>query len=130
MVHGWNGDFFAAFDEISDDDFDAYERYYYFIPEEGGVQWVDNMAILADALHPCTSHTFINFILDAENGAALTNYNFYGSPNAAAEPFIDPEILDDPSIYPPPDVLANLEFIADTGDFETTYEQYWELAKS
>lgn len=130
VVHGWNGDFFAAFDEISDDDFDAYERYYYFIPEEGGVQWVDNMAILADAPHPCTSHAFINFILDAENGAALTNYNFYGSPNAAAEPFIDEEILDDPSIYPPDDVLANLEFIADTGDFETSYQDYWELAKS
>ncbi len=130
IAHGWNGDFFAAFDAVSTDEFDAYEVYYYFVPEEGGVQWVDNMAILADAPHPCTAHTFINFILDAENGAALTNWNFYASPNAAATEYIDPEILEDPSIYPPPETLANLEFIADTGDFETKYSDYWEQAKS
>ena len=130
IAHGWNGDFFGAFDDVSDDSYDAYEHYYYFVPEEGGVQWVDNMAILADAPHPCTAHAFINFILDPENGAALTNFNFYASPNAAATEFIDPEILDDPSIYPPPETLANLEFIADTGDFETKYSDYWEQAKS
>lgn len=130
IAHGWNGDFFGAFDDVSDDNYDAYEHYYYFVPEEGGVQWVDNMAILADAPHPCTAHTFINFLLDAENGAALTNFNFYASPNAAATEFIDSEILEDPSIYPPPETLANLEFIADTGDFETKYSDYWEQAKS
>ena len=43
-----------------------------------------------DAPHPCTAHAFINFLLDAENGAALTNWNYYASPNAAAEEFIDP----------------------------------------
>ena len=51
--------------------------------------------------HPCTAQAFINFLLDAENGAALTNWNFYASPNAAAEEFIDAEILEDPAIYPP-----------------------------
>lgn len=130
IAHGWSGDFFGAFDDASTDDFDAYERYYYFVPEEGGVRWVDNMVILRDAPHPCTAHTFINFLLEPENAAALTNFNFYASPVAAAEPFIDPEILDDPSIYPPPETLANLEFIADTGDFEINYTDAFTAAKS
>ncbi len=129
IAHGYSGDFFAAFDGASTDDYDAWEHFYYFVPKEGGTRWVDNMAILADAPHPCTAHTFINFILDPENGAALTNFNFYASPNQAAEEFIDPEILDDPAIYPPADVLANLEFIKDTGDFEINYQDYFTQAK-
>ncbi|MDH5372360.1 MAG: spermidine/putrescine ABC transporter substrate-binding protein [Acidimicrobiia bacterium] len=130
VAHGWSGDFFAAFDEASDDDYDAYEDFGYGIPKEGAVAWVDTMAIPITADAPCTAHTFINFILDAENGAALTNFNFYASPNAASEPFVDPEILEDETIYPPDDVFQRLEFLADTGDFETSYSDAFNEVKS
>jgi spermidine/putrescine-binding protein len=129
-AHGYSGDFFAAYDEASDDDYDAYEDFGYGIPKEGAVAWVDTMAIPITADAPCTAHTFINFILDAENGAALTNYNFYASPNAAATPFIDEEILGDETIYPPDDVFDRLEFIADTGDFETNYTDVFTEVKN
>jgi spermidine/putrescine-binding protein len=129
-AHGYSGDFFAAYDEASTDDYDAYEDFGYGIPKEGGVAWVDTMAIPITADAPCTAHTFIDFILDAENGAALTNWNFYASPNAAAEPFIDPEILEDDTIYPSADVLANLEFLRDTGiDFELQYQDAFDRVK-
>jgi spermidine/putrescine-binding protein len=129
IAQGWNGDFFLEFDSLSTDDYDAYEDFGYFVPEEGGVIWVDTMAIPANAPHPCTAHTFINFILDAQNGATLTNYNFYGSPNTAAEPYIDPAILDDPSIYPPEEVRQKLEFIADLGTVNALYEQMFTEAR-
>lgn len=125
LAHGYSGDFFAAFDEN-----DAWEDFGYGIPVEGGVAWVDNMAIPVTADAVCTAHTFINWILGAENGAALTNFTFYASPNAAAEPFIDPEILEDPAIYPPQDVRDRLEFIADVGDAATTYADAFSAAKS
>lgn len=117
VAHGWSGDFFAAFDEV-----DGWEDFGYIIPQEGAVAWVDNMAIPTTADAPCTAHTFIDFILDAENGAALTNFNFYASPNVASEPFIDAEILEDEAIYPPDEAFDRLEFIADTGDFELQYQ--------
>jgi spermidine/putrescine transport system substrate-binding protein len=112
--HGYSGNFFVQFDAADNPD-----QYEYFVPDEGGTRWVDNMAVVADAPHPCTAHTFINFLLDAENGAALTNWNYYASPNAAAEEFIEAEILEDPAIYPTD--LSKLEFITDTGDFEINY---------
>jgi len=118
VAHGYSGDFFTAFDEVED----GWDRFGYIIPEEGAVAWVDNMAIPVTADAPCTAHTFIDFILDAENGAALTNYVYFASPNLAAEEFIDPEILEDEAIYPPDDVFERLEFIADTGDFELNYQ--------
>jgi spermidine/putrescine-binding protein len=125
VSHGFSGTFFFAIDEV-----DGWDRYVYFVPEEGGTVWVDNMAIPTNAEHPCTAHTFINFLLDAENGAALTNWNYYASPNEAAEEFILPEILEDESIYPDEESFERLEFIEDTGDFEINYTDYFSQARN
>ncbi len=130
VAHGYSGDFFSAFDDASDDNYDAYEDFGYIIPLEGAVAWVDNMAIPTTADAICTAHTFIDFILDAENGAAVTNFNYYASPNLAAAAFIDPEILEDPTIYPPEEVFQRLEFIADTGDFELNYQDAFQAIKN
>lgn len=113
-AHGYSGNFFVQFDGTDDP-----SQYEYFVPEEGGTRWVDNMAVVVDAPHPCSAHAFINFLLDAENGAALSNWNYYASPNAAAEEFIEAEILEDPAIYP--EDMSKLEFISDTGDFEINF---------
>jgi putrescine transport system substrate-binding protein len=59
------------------------------------------MAIPKDAKNVDEAHAFINFVLDAQIGADITNYVWYGSPNEAAKEFIDEEILDDPGIFPP-----------------------------
>jgi spermidine/putrescine transport system substrate-binding protein len=114
----------------SSDDTDDSDIFTYVIPEEGTAVWIDNMAVPINAEHPCTAYTFIDFLLDAENGAALTNFNFYASPNEAAEAFIDPEILEDKTIYPSEELSERLEIISDTGDFEINYTDYFAIAKS
>lgn len=132
LAHGWNGDFLAAYDAASTDDYDAYEDFGYAVPEEGGVVWVDNLSIPVTSESPCTAHAFINYLLEPEIGATLTNYNYYGSPNQAAEEFIYPEILEDPSIYPPQELFddGSLEFLDDLGEFSTAYEDAFVTAKS
>ena len=123
--HGYSGGFFSAFADTDDAD-----NWAYVIPEEGGTVWVDNMAVPAVAENPCTAHTFINFLLDAENGAALTNWNYYASPNEAAEEFIDEEVLSDDTIYPSDELMADLEIITDTGDFEINFNDFYQQARS
>jgi spermidine/putrescine-binding protein len=130
VSQGWNGDFLAAYDEASTDEYDAYEDFGYAIPTEGAAAWVDTIAIPSTVEHPCTAQTFINFILDGFNGGELTNYNYYASPNAAAVEFIYPEILEDPSIYPTQEVRDRLEFFEDLGDFGTYYADAYSAAKS
>jgi spermidine/putrescine-binding protein len=129
IAHGWNGAFFAAFDSASDDTYDAYEDFGYAVPKEGGIVWVDLMAVPTTSEHPCTAQTFINFILDAENGGTLTNYTYYMSPNIAARDFIYPEILADPAIYPDEATFANLAFLTDVGDFAINYADAFAQAK-
>jgi spermidine/putrescine-binding protein len=51
------------------------------------------------------------------------------SPNLAAYPYIDPEILEDPAIFPDEETMGNLEFIADVGDFSLNYADAFAQAK-
>ncbi len=122
VAHGYSGNFLDSF---GDD-----EAYAYLIPEEGATIWTDNLAILADASAPCSSHAFLNFILDAENGAQLTNWTYYASPNAAAQDFIDEAILDDESIFPDAETSERLFFLEDTGDTEVLYTDLFTQARS
>jgi spermidine/putrescine-binding protein len=122
VSHGFSGGYLTAIED--------WDTHTYVIPQEGATLWTDNMAIPANAEHPCTAHAFINFLLDAENGAALTNWNYYASPNAASEEFIDPAILEDEAVYPSDETFANLVVIEDTGDFEINYTDYFAQARS
>jgi len=125
VAHGWGGGFALSIYEA-----DAYETHVYTIPKEGGVRWVDTMAIPHNADNVCSAHAMINFLTDAENGAALTNWTYYGSPNAASTPYILDEILEDPGIYPPPEVEARLEFIPHAGDMALLIQDQLTNAKS
>lgn len=130
VAMGWNGDFLAEYDGISTDDFDAYEQYGYAIPVEGAAAWVDTMAIPTTAEHPCTAHAFIDMVLEPFMGGELTNYNYYASPNKAAEEYIYPDILEWEAVYPSEETMASLEFFEDLGDFEINYADAFAAAKS
>ena len=119
---GYSGNFLDAFDDD--------ERFAYVVPKEGATLWTDNLAILATAPHPCTAHTFLDFILRPEQGARLTNYIYYPSPNAFAAEFIDPEILEDPAVYPDDETLERLQFLQDTGETEILFTDLFTRARS
>ena len=84
----------------------------YYLPEEGTTKWLDSMAIPAEAPNPELAHAFINFILDAENGAALSNFTQFPTPNAAAKAFVNPEDLENPAIYPADEMADRLHFVS------------------
>ncbi len=78
------------------------------IPREGAQMWFDNMAIPKDARHVEAAHAFINYLMKPEVIARATNFVTYPNANAASKAFVDPDILSDPTIYPPPEVQAKL----------------------
>jgi putrescine transport system substrate-binding protein len=103
---GWSGDVFQA--QYSAAEAENGNEIDYSIPVEGAQMWFDQMAIPVDAPNPDAAHKFMNFIMDAQNSAAATNYVWYASGNKAAQEFIDPEILEYPAVYPDAATLANL----------------------
>ena len=100
---GFSGDVFMAADQAAEGVEIAYS-----VPKEGAMLWFDMLAIPADAPNPAGAHAFIDFLLRPEVIGAVTNAVFYPNANAAAAPFVDPEILADPAIYPTPEVMARL----------------------
>jgi spermidine/putrescine-binding protein len=100
------------------------------IPQEGGVIWTDNLAIPKGARNREGAHLFIDFLLRPQISARIVNFLRYPSPNEAARPFILPEILADPAIYPPEEILDKLEWIQDVGDAIALYERVWDEVKT
>ncbi|EZH78404.1 spermidine/putrescine ABC transporter substrate-binding protein [Ectopseudomonas composti] len=80
----------------------------YRIPREGTLIWFDTMAIPADAPHPGNARAFIDFMLQPEAIAELTNALFFANANRAATPLLDEAVSGDPDIYPPEAVRARL----------------------
>jgi len=77
----------------------------YAIPKDGAALWFDVMAIPKDAPNPKAALAFINYVLNPEVIAKISDSVGYANPNLAAHDFMDEEIADNPSIYPPQTVL-------------------------
>ncbi|MFG3452190.1 polyamine ABC transporter substrate-binding protein [Stutzerimonas stutzeri] len=80
----------------------------YSIPKEGGNLWFDMLAIPADAQNVDEAHAFINYLLDPQVIATVSDYVGYANPNTKADTLMDQEVRNDPSIYPPQAVLDRL----------------------
>ncbi|MFN3991928.1 MAG: extracellular solute-binding protein [Tabrizicola flagellatus] len=73
----------------------------YAFPKEGYVVWMDNVVLLKDAPNRENALKFMNFLLDPENAAAVTNYAAYSAGVKGVEPFLAPEISGSPENNPP-----------------------------
>jgi spermidine/putrescine transport system substrate-binding protein len=81
----------------------------YVVPSEGSLFWLDVWVKLADAPHPNAAYEWLNWIHDPEVQAAETEYNGYATPNLEAKKLVSEDLLNDPAIFPPEDVMPNLE---------------------
>ncbi len=80
----------------------------YVIPKEGAIRWVDVMGIPRDAPHAANAHAFIDYLLQPEVIAKVSDYVAYANANKDATALIDPEIAGDEGVYPPAEVRAKL----------------------
>jgi spermidine/putrescine transport system substrate-binding protein len=97
----------------------------FVLPDAGGLRWVDSLAIPVDAPRPKNSLDFINFYLEPEISASNSVAVRVDTGNKAARDFLPDDILDDPVIFPPEEILDRLYFTADLGDAEDLYDEAW-----
>ncbi|MBF0529088.1 MAG: spermidine/putrescine ABC transporter substrate-binding protein [Deltaproteobacteria bacterium] len=120
----YNGDALRAISE------DKTGNLIFTVPKEGSEIWFDSMCIPAKAPNVEAAHKWINFVLDPKNGAELSNYNQYATPNEASMAFINPDDLKNPNIYPSPEVMKTLHFTKDLGKDLRIVDEAWTRAKS
>jgi putrescine transport system substrate-binding protein len=88
----------------------------YAIPKEGAPVWFDFVAIPIDTPNPDQAHAFLNYLMEPEVIAAVTNVVGQPNGNAAALRFVDKSIRDDPNLYPTTDVMQRLHTYAPYSD--------------
>lgn len=101
LALGWNGDAAALIAQGV--------PIRYVVPAEGSQLWEDDWAIAAGAPNIDLAHEFINFVMRPEIAAQEARYTRYATGNRDALSLLDESMRNDPSTYPPPDLLAKLE---------------------
>jgi putrescine transport system substrate-binding protein len=106
VAMGWGGDLLQARRRAIEAGTGVDIRY--VNPKEGGLIQFDQLAVPADAPHPDNAHAFIDYLMEPEVTAALTNYVKFPSSNESALPLVDAHIRNDPGIHPPDEVMVRL----------------------
>ena len=122
IVVEYSGDIFQIMDECECD------TYAYVIPEDGANFWIDTLAIPVDAPNKALAEVFIDYILDPQVSADISNYTAYGSPNKAAidAGLIEEDLLSDPGIYPTEETQERLFFVEQDAEREQLYNSAWD----
>ncbi|MDI9409101.1 MAG: extracellular solute-binding protein [Candidatus Pacebacteria bacterium] len=81
----------------------------FVMPKEGGQSWTDGWIIPKTSVNQAEAHAFINYMLEAKNAAANTNFTNYPNGVLTAKPFVKKELLDNPAVYFPTEKLAKME---------------------
>lgn len=117
LAQAWSGDAARAREANSDID--------YYLPDEGSFVFVDSWCIPRTAEHYQEAIEFLNYVMQPEVVAQVTNTTGFPSTIEAAKEFVDNKNIDQPLGYPPPDMLARTVFQTDLGSKEQMWDNIW-----
>lgn len=103
---GWSGDAFQA--QARAEEAKNGVNIAYAIPKEGAAAWYDMMAIPADSKNTDAALAYLNYIMEPEVVAQISDYVAYPNGNSASTPLVDESIRNNPGIYPKPETMKKL----------------------
>lgn len=96
----------------------------YAFPKQGYVVWMDNVVLLKDAPNRANALKFLNFMLEPENAAAVSNYAQYTPGVDGAGPHLDSAVTSAPELNPPSDQPG--QFVqACSEEVQKVYDTIW-----
>jgi putrescine transport system substrate-binding protein len=129
LAIAWSSDYSVAQARAREDGTGA--QLAFTLPKEGSNITYNAFLIPASAPHPDAALKFLNFILEPKIIAEITNDIHYGNDNLAARPYVSKEILDDPAVYPPPQVRARLYLPVELGaEYDRARTRVWTRIKT
>ena len=124
-VIGWSGD-------ITQLNFEEGDKWEFALPEAGGTLWSDNLMVPVGARHKANAEKLMDYYFDPVNAATVAAYVNYvcpveGAREAMAD--IDPELVDNPLIFPDEEFLAKAHVVRTlTPDEETDFSDRFQTA--
>ena len=129
LAVGYSGDVLQARDRARDANKGI--EITYLVPKEGSILWFDMLAVPADAPDPESAYAFLNYMMEPQVSADVSDFRRYATANAAALPLVDAAVRDDTGIYPPPALRQKLAVqLADTPDQTRAITRLWQKFKT
>lgn len=98
----------------------------YGYPKEGFSLWQDNVAVLADAKNVDNAKLFLNFIMEPENAALISNYTRYGNAISGSEKFMEKDLANAPEMNIPAESKTAAHFLVSCpADVQQIYTRIW-----
>ncbi len=121
LVHGYSGDILQVQEENED--------IVFVLPKEGFSISCDDMVIPKEAKQAALAHAFINFLHDPAVAAENSEFIYYLCPNKDCYELLPEEMREDPAVFPPAEIRAKGEVIADLGEVQAKYVKIWDQIK-
>ncbi|MDV7145775.1 extracellular solute-binding protein [Tropicimonas sp. TH_r6] len=97
----------------------------YAYPKQGYIVWMDNMALLKDAPNRANALKLMDFLLEPENVAILTNWTQYSAGVEGVTPLLDEELRTLPEANPPADAGPGVFIEACDEATQAVYDRIW-----
>tara|TARA_B110000008_G_C16978910_1_gene567515 strand:+ start:3145 stop:4182 length:1038 start_codon:yes stop_codon:yes gene_type:complete len=97
----------------------------YAFPDQGYILWADNVVLLKDAPNRENALKFMDFMLDAENVAILTNWAQYNGSVKGLKELLLPELASQPERNPPADAPMGSFREVCSEEVQTVYDTIW-----
>ena len=97
----------------------------YVVPKEGGTIWADCLVVLNSSRNKPLAMQFVNFLIDARVAARTSERLLFAASNREARAWIKKEVLDNPAVYPPADLIPRMEWMGDVGKAMRIYDRAW-----
>jgi spermidine/putrescine transport system substrate-binding protein len=101
----------------------------YAYPKEGFNVWMDNVVLLKDAPNRENALKFMDFLLEPENAAAVTNFAQYTAGVGGVGPFLEEALKTAPEQNPPADAPDGVFVEVCDQATQATYDQIWTRLK-
>lgn len=102
----------------------------YAFPKQGYIVWMDNVVLLKDAPNRESAIKFMDFLLEPENIAAVTNYAQYAAGVSGVGDFLDPALATMPENNPGADAGAGVFIAVCDEQTQKVYDQIWTRLRS
>ncbi|WP_088241350.1 ABC transporter substrate-binding protein [Calothrix rhizosoleniae] len=106
-------------------------KFKYVIPQSGSSLWTDTITIPTTSANIDGAYAWINFILQPEIGAKMSDRLGIATPNQAGFELLPKEVQNNTTLFPPQSIIDKCDRITPLGKIEELYERYWtELTSS
>ena len=101
----------------------------YSYPREGLIVWMDNVVLLRDAPNRANALKFMDFLLEPENVAAVTNFARYSAGVKGVTDLLEESLKSQPEAIPPADAPAGTFIQVCDQATQEVYDAIWTRLK-